>query len=152
MKMEKFGWFAERAPVIPALPKVDGSLEFLVKAEDSSTLQPAQEIVESYHQNDGLEKLFALEPPERRSHPSVEYEQMVKAIYGNENVAIMDVRSNEPIAAPLQKGAGATTTTSETIGTARWTYFHRNGELVRMRCVDEMGEVEFDGQGNVIAA
>jgi hypothetical protein len=161
MKMEKFGWFAERAPQVPALPKVDGSLEFLIKADDVSTLEPSQESAEAYRQADGMEKLFGIESEERRSHPSVEYEDMTKAIFGHANVTVMDSRSNESIAPPkhssdlsLEKRDKKEIYNGSTIefhGANKWTHFFFNGELVRMRCEgpDYPEPLEFDAQGSL---
>ncbi len=152
MKNEPFGWYAPAAKAVPALPATDAGLEFLVKGDDVSSLEP-EPTAESYRECDrtSLEKLFGLEAaPEGRSSTSMAYEEMTTKVFGSSDPCIVDSRSSEPIAPPLEKGA--TTTTTETIGSARWTYFHRGGKCVRMRCADEIGELELDGEGNVIAA
>ncbi len=161
MKTEKFGWFAERAPVLGTMPAVAGPLEFLVKSDDSS-LEP-EPTAEMYCEHDGgLKKLFAIEDvPERRSSTSLAYEDLTKAVFGSSDPLVMDIRSSEPIAArkPISGGTALEKrdkpavfngSTVEFHGRDKWTHFYRDGELVRMRL--ESGDfsepLEFDGQGN----
>ncbi len=161
-EMEKFGWFAERAPAVPALPATDPQLDFLVKADDVSSLEP-EPTAESYRECDrtSLEKLFGLEAaPEGRSSTSMAYEEMTTKVFGHSNPTIMDIRSNEPVAPPKysvtslekkrDKNGIFNGAQVEFHGKNKWTHFFMNGELVRMRLEspDFPEAVEFDGDGN----
>ncbi len=159
---QRFGWTAPRAPQVPALPAVAGPLEFLIK-DDSSSLEPAEEVGESYRQADGMEKLFGIAPaPERRRDVPLSYEDMTKAIFGNANPTIMDVRTNQPVVAPKQISAclekrgknknevfNGSTTEVDSLG--KWTYFFFQGQHIRSRLEPGDGSqvLEFDSEGNL---
>ncbi len=167
MKNQLFGWYAPAAKAVPALPATDPQLEFLVKADDSSSLEP-EPTAESYRECDrtSLEKLFRLEAaPEGRSSTSMAYEELTTKVFGNSDPRVMDARTDQPVVAPPKHSAsdfnlekrdtkhifnGAQV---ELHGRDKWTHFYRDGELVRMRLEsDDFPEgLEFDSDGNVAA-
>ncbi len=164
MKLEPFGWYAPRAPKIAAPAAVSAGLEFLVNKADDSSLEPNQETVESYRQGDpvSLEKLFGISAPERRADVPLSYEDMTKAIFGNANPTIMDVRTNQPVVAPKQISASlekrgknknevfnGSTTEVDSLG--KWTYFFFQGQHIRSRLEPGDGSqvLEFDSEGDL---